>query len=73
MEDSQSRTMKVTSKKMITTEKGDGTVEKKFKTTLSDGETQVVITSNIKNDLVHGESISMTLKQNQKTLIDIKS
>ena len=62
----------VTSKKQITTEKRDGTKEIKYKTVLSDGETKVTLESSNKNELLNGESIGMTLKQNQKTLLEIK-
>lgn len=62
----------VTSKKKIETEKGDGTYEERYITTLSDGTTKVTISSVEENNLINGESIVLGLKQSQKTLLETK-
>lgn len=72
MEDNK-KNFTVTSKKEIKTEKGDGTIEKKYKTVMSDGQTKVSIESVEPNELVNGETVTMTLSQNQKTLLEIKA
>ena len=64
--------MTVTMKKKVTTEKGDGTIETKYKTTLSDGSEKIIIESSSKNDLLRGEDIRITLAQSQGTLIEVE-
>lgn len=64
--------MIITSKKMIQIEKGEGQVERRYRTAMSNGESRVIIEQNIPNDLANGEKISLSLKQNQKTLIEFK-